>query len=77
MRYQECDIEAYFGEYFGEYEKQVESLLELPWGEVEHYMDPEIAEGLHIALDPCDNRLFLFAYIMEHTERYGEDFTVG
>lgn len=76
--YQMHEIEAYFGEHYAAYEEQVDSMLdELPWSTIEHYMDDEIREELHGELAPCSNRKFLLAYMMAHTEKYGEDFAIN
>lgn len=77
-KYQDYEIRAYFGEFFDEYEQQARDMLErFDWKTIEHYMDRDIAERLHLELAPCANERFLLAYMMAHTEKYGEDFTIS
>lgn len=77
MRHQEYEAEAYFGDFYDDYEQQAREMLEkLPWSTIEHFMDDEIREELHFELAPCSNMRFLLAYMMAHTEKYGEDYEV-
>ena len=76
--YQMHEIEAYFGDFFEDYEQQAADMLgKYDWATIEHYMDREICEDIHIALAPCSNEHFLLAYMMAHTEKYGEDFEIN
>lgn len=76
--YQMHEIEAYFGKFFDGYEQQAREMLDkYDWDTVEHYMDKEIAEEIHLAIAPCGNEHFLLAYMMAHTERFGEDFEIS
>lgn len=76
--YQMHEIRAYFGEFLEDYERQAEAMLEEhDWPVIEHYMDRDTAEEIHLALAPCSNGHFLLAYMMAHTERFGEDFEIN
>lgn len=78
MMYQEYEVKAYFGEFYDDYAQQARDMLgKYDWAVIEHYMDSEIAEEIHLAITPCSNELFLLAYMMAHTEKYGEDFTIN
>lgn len=44
------------------------------WDDVVVYMDPEIAESLHLRLAPCTNQDFFTAYCKAHAEKYSEPF---
>ena len=78
MAYEMYEIEAYFGDFFEDYEQQVSDMLEkYDWTVIEHYMDPEIAEEIHLALPCASAEYFLLVYMMVHTERYHEDFEIN
>ena len=40
-------------------------------------MDDEIRERIHRDLAPCTEEEFLTAYMFEHDEQFGEEFTVN
>lgn len=44
------------------------------WDDVVMYMDPEIAESLHLRLAPCSNQEFFTAYCKAHEKKYNEPF---
>ena len=75
--YQMYEIEAYFGDYFELFDEHARSLLErFDWQTIEAYMDRELTEEIHFAIAPCSNYEFLLAYMMAHTEKYGDDFVI-
>lgn len=77
-KYQMHEIKAYFGEFFEDYKRASQEMCqEYDWATIEHYMDVEIAEDIHMALAPCSNEHFLLVYMMAHTERFGEDFVIS
>ena len=39
-------------------------------------MDDELRENLHVELAPCDDTVFLKAYIVAHKAKFGTDFIV-
>lgn len=76
--YQLSEIKAYFGEFYEAYENAVECMLdENDWSTIEFYMDDELREEIHRELAPCSNERFLMAYMMAHTEKYGEDYAIA
>lgn len=77
-KYQDYEIKAYFGDFYDDYVKQAQDMLgKYDWTVIEHYMDHDIAEELHLELAPCANERFLLAYMMAHTEKFGEDFAIN
>ena len=77
-RYDDYVFASYFGEFYDDYVQQARDMLgRFDWSTIEHYMDREIAEDLHTALAPCENERFLLAYMMAHTEKFGDDFEIG
>ena len=78
VQYQDHEIKTFFGDYYGDYLQAARDMVSgLDWETIEHYMDRELAEKVHIALAPCDNVRFLLAYMMEHVNKYGEDFAIN
>lgn len=76
--YQMHEIKAYFGEFFEDYEQQANDMLyKYDWATIEYYMDRDAAEDIHMAIAPCSNEHFLLAYMMAHTEKFGDDFEIS
>lgn len=76
MKMQDYEFVAYYGDYLTEYKERVEEMLEKhDWDTIVSYMDDEIREELHSELAPCNEKIFLLAYMARHTEKYGDDFS--
>lgn len=77
-KFQEYELEAFYGSFYDDYRAEAEAMLEkYTWETIVHYMDPEIAEYIHQAIAPCDNKRFLLNYMMFHTTKYMEDFQIN
>jgi hypothetical protein len=58
-------------------EAAAEMLDRLSMDTIAHYMDDEIREGLHMELAPCEDIVFLVAYMERHAAKYGSEFVVN
>lgn len=77
--YDDYAFMSYFGEFYDEYVKQAQDMLDkYDWQTIEDHMDPELREKLQQDFDGigASDRCML-AYIMAHTEKFGEDFAIN
>jgi hypothetical protein len=49
----------------------------MPWNVIEHYMDDELREEIHMELAPCTDFEFYMAYCEAHRRKFGTIFTVN
>lgn len=63
---------------YGIYKDDAQKMLEAyTLDYIANYMDDDIREGLHSMLAPCDDLLFLVAYMAWHNIKYNEDFRIN
>lgn len=77
MKYQDYELEAYFGEFAEEYRQKAAEMFEShDWETLDSMMDDDIREELHENLGQCDSEKFLTWYLAKHSEKHGCDFDI-